>query len=313
MKAQRLHLKHLIRLGLAAGLASWTATAWTATGRADDEFPLVVPFYLGKAHFAPGDNITIESVRGTAAEFKTNETYCVEGVYTLNSADEADLALFVTARQDAPSKIDPRQRVRIKKGSGSFRLVETMAVQGYPHVSFYPLPAGPGGGIYFGMGAWLLPEQIASPSDHAPARGGSAAGAGAKTALSGPNRVLFEYLGEPVAAPANLETAYTKDGLRRAVQSAARQAGIETREIVIDDSEYPCLVGVICREGDFAKLRAQLEKAEAYEYRGDVGGHTRYTFNLTPWRVWPPEAQARIARRLVLRMQVFNDRLQGRE
>ncbi len=171
-------------------------------------------------------------------------------------------------------------------------------------MSFYPVPAGAsGGGVYFGKGAWLLPEQGPGRRSHSKA-------VGAPTELlSGPNRVLLEYLGEPVPPPANLEGAYTRDGLREAVQAAARKAGIATPQILIDDSEYPLLVGVVCQEGGFDRLKTQLGKVEAYEYHGGVGGHTRHAFNVTPFRVWPPEVQERASRRLMLRMQVLHDRL----
>src|SRR5689334_19010674 len=56
--------------------------------------PRSVPFELGYAHFARGDNIAITRMRGTSETIMTGGTYCVEGTYTLASRDEADLALF---------------------------------------------------------------------------------------------------------------------------------------------------------------------------------------------------------------------------
>src|SRR5664279_4100042 len=74
-----------------------------------------------------------------------------------------------------------------------------------------------------------------------------------ESAPTGPNKVLYEYLGDPVAPPADMDAAYTKEGLIKAVQTAAGNAGITLKRIEIDDSEYPFLVGVICKEGDYSK------------------------------------------------------------
>ncbi|MCX6903185.1 MAG: hypothetical protein NTW03_06830 [Verrucomicrobia bacterium] len=135
---------------------SW-AMAPAATDEATDQFSKVIPYELGDAEFAPGDNITIRAVRGTKDSIQPGGTYAVEGTYTLNSKEEASLALFATTRNSSPSPIDAKQSVRIKKGTGAFRLIKTMTTDGYLHVSFYPLPAGRGfGGVYFGQGEWVL-------------------------------------------------------------------------------------------------------------------------------------------------------------
>jgi len=290
-----------LRRGVALLLASCALTGLAAAGEADLEFPHLVAFKLGRSEFAPGDSITIQKVRGTSDKLKTNETYCVEGIYTLSSRPEAVLALFVTTRQPVQSEIDPRQRLSIRRGTGSFRLLETMRFEGYPHLTFYPVHSGGSfGGVYFGEGNWLWPQK----------ESGSAA---TLASLSGPNRVLLEYLGNPVEAPAALEAAYTPAGLREAVRAAASKAGISLRKLEIDDSEYPFLVGVIAREGDLIELKAQLRKNDRYEYQGDVGSHTCLTFNITPWLVWPPDARQRISRRATVRMEAFYDRLRPEE
>ncbi len=314
MKTQQLHL---VQFGVALLLASGVAATTAAVEQSSEVFPYAVSFQLGEAKLAPGDSITIESLRGTPDTIRTGETVCVEGTYTLSSRNEAELALFVTTRQVTRSEIDPRQILRVKKGTGSFRLLKTMEVEGYPHLSFYPVPSGSSfGDIYFGHGDWVLNRKQLSGLDepagprYTPAGGGSAE---APVTLSGPNRVLLEYLGNPVEAPAAMGAAYTQEGLRQAVQSAAARARISVWDIAIDDSEYPFLVGVFCNEADFEKLKAQLRQMEQYDYMGAVGSHSCYAFNITPWRAWPPEAQPRIPRRTMLRMQVFYDRLSARE
>ena len=153
MKIHRLHLPQRIAAGI-------TITLFLAlAGRAAIEetcgdMPHAVRFELGDAQFARGDNITITQMRGTSETIATGGTYCVEGTYTLASGDEADLAFFTTTITDSgPSPIDPRQHVRLKKGTGSFRLVKTLKEDGYLHLSFYPVHSGDDfGGMYFGQG-----------------------------------------------------------------------------------------------------------------------------------------------------------------
>lgn len=313
----RIQTLRVLRLGLTFWLASGTFAGMAANNPAEEQFPNSVPFELGKAQFAPGDNITIQTVRGMADTFRTNETYCVEGTYTLSTRDEAELAVFVTTRQDIRARIDSRQMLHVKKGTGSFRLIETMVAEGYPHVSFYPVPSGGDfGGIYFGQGNWLWAEKGHDPAGPAgghqdtPEAGSSSE---AQTTLTGANRVLLDYLGNPVEAPADLDAAYTPARLRQAIQSAAAQAGVSLRKIAIDDSEFPSLIGVACTEGDFPKLKARLAKMAPYEYYGDVGSKSCCTFTVIPSRVWPPEARQRIYRRATLRMQVFYDRVSAQQ
>jgi hypothetical protein len=297
-----------------ARAALWLAAAMAggaASLQAADEFPYVVPFELGKAQFLAGDTVTIQSVRGTADSLRVGGTYCVEGSYTLNSADEAELALFVTTKLDIRTKIDPKQMLRVKRGTGSFRLIETMAAEGYPHASFYPIPSGSSfGGIYFGKGDWLLSAGGLNIHDELVPQNTPAANRYAEPRIttSGANKVLFEYLGDPVEAPANLDPAYSPAGLRDAVQSAAASVGISLRKIEIDDMEFPFLVGVVCNEGDFPKLKARLKTMDGYEYYGDVGSHNCTTFTIVPRSVWPGDAVQRIYRRATLRMAILYDR-----
>ena len=69
--------------------------------------------------------------------------------------------------------------------------------------------------------------------------------AGCSKQVAGQNRVLFEYLGEPVPLSANTDAAYTKAGLTGALQDAAQAASVTLTEVEIDDSEFPPLVGVV--------------------------------------------------------------------
>jgi len=295
-------------LSLALMLAASGATSGAAA-----EFPHPVAFDLGQSQFLPGDSITIQRVTGTSPTIRTGETYCVEGTYALASSEKADLALFATTLSAVATPINPNQTVRIEKGSGTFRLVKTMQEPGYLHLSFYPVPSGSSfGELYFGQGNWVLRrdgrgKRQASP--RSPNESTSGNSSGRPVSATGPNQTLLEYLGDPVEPPADMSPAYTKDGLIKAVQTAARNAGITLKRIEIDDSEYPFLVGVICAEGDYPKLKDQLRKLEGYSYSGSVGGDTHNAMNIVPYQVYPPALFDRITHRTGLRMQLLHHKL----
>jgi hypothetical protein len=280
-----------------------------AIGGNSVELSHAIQYELGDTQFAPGDKITIQHVRGTSDTIAIGGTYSVEGTYTLSSSEEADLAFFTTTLSDGgPTPIDPRQHVRIKKGTGSFHLVKTLSADGYHHVSFYPVSSGGDfGGVYFGQGNRVLRNKRFGYPDH-PAKGGSP-----PVLLSGPNQALLEYLGTPVEPLANMDARYTKEGLIKAIQDAGRNAGVALKKIAIDDSEYPFLVGVICGDSDFPKLKSQIRKMDGYAYNGGTGSETCNAFNLVPYEAYPPETSQRIHRRLLLRQQVLYDKLSTQE
>jgi hypothetical protein len=282
---------------LAALLIATTLVAAPATGDSPADFPYAVPFELGDAEFGPGDSITISEVRGTRDLITTNETYCVSGTYTLASRDKARLAFFATTRNSGPTPVDPRQTTEITKGTGSFRLVKTMDTDGYLHLSFYPHGSGSDfGGVYFGQGEWVLRKKTwSSTAQHA----GSA----------GPNQAIYEYLGSPVPVPAKLDSAYSRQGLVQAVQTAAQNAGVTLKRIEVDDSEFPFVIGVICGEGELEKVAGELKKMPGYEYPGSVSSSTCAVFNIVPWSVFPSESSLRIGHRLGVREQVLFDKL----
>jgi hypothetical protein len=298
-------------LVITVALAASAATSDTAT-----DFPSVVPFEVGMTEFLPGDSITIQSVHGTSPTIRTGETYCVEGTYKLASKDEADLALFATTVSAASVPTEPSQVVRVKKGTGTFQLVKPMREEGYLHVSFYPAPGGSSfGGVYFGQGKWLLPKEGWSALHQKGRVQDSLEGTGSQSksvTLTGPNQALFEYLGEPVDPPADMDALYSKEGLIKAVHRAADKAGISVRRVEVDDSEYPFLVGIICNEGDYPKLTVQLRKLQGYEFNGGVSSPTHSAMNLVPYRVWPPGTGERIGHRTGLRTQVLFDRIMRR-
>jgi hypothetical protein len=120
---------------------------------------------------------------------------------------------------------------------------------------------------------------------------------------------LATYIGAAVQTPANLDAAYTREGLSSAIQLAAQKAGVSLKKLVIEDSEFPFLTGVTSDPGDWEKLKAQLKGLDGYEFNGSVGDDTSHTFSIVPAKAYPPEDGQRIPRRLTLRLQLFHNRL----
>jgi hypothetical protein len=127
---------------------------------------------------------------------------------------------------------------------------------------------------------------------------------------TGPNHVLFDYLGNPVAPPPNMDAAYTKEGLTSAMQEAAQAANITLTKVEIDDSEFPFLVGVVCaNKGDREKLKEQIRKVAAFNYGGGVDSDTTLAMNLVPHSAFPADARERIYHRMMLREAVLFDKM----
>ncbi len=115
-----------------------------------------VPFDIGQTSNQGADRITITDIHGTQGDFAIGGSYVVRGQYTLASADDADLAFFVTAidRADACGSVNPRQTQHVTRGSGTFELANTLGISGYPHVTFYVGGSGTSW-VYFGKGNFL--------------------------------------------------------------------------------------------------------------------------------------------------------------
>jgi hypothetical protein len=139
----------------------------------------------------------------------------------------------------------------------------TPGTVGYLHLSFYPVPIGDAfGEVYFGQGKWVQRSKRTShrESEAQPAHR-TAAAVEDRILVTGANRVMLEYLGNPVEPPAAMESAYTKEGLTQAIRQAARKARVSVGRIEIDNSEYPYLIGVVCEEDDYNDC-AQAGRAE---------------------------------------------------
>ncbi|HZR16218.1 MAG TPA: hypothetical protein VFE51_02725 [Verrucomicrobiae bacterium] len=302
--------KLLAFLVVSSSAAIGLLAATTASDELKEEFPQAVQFDLGDKEFAPGDNITIEGLRGTTAAIQPGGTYCVTGTYTLNSQDEADLSFFATTTNKVLTPFESRQTMHVMKGTGAFLLVKKMTEDGYLHVSFYSRRNGQGfGGVYFGQGQWVLRDKHFSYTktgtqmeEHTMPH--------EEVSFTGPNKVLFDYLGNPVAPPSSIDPAYTKEGLTSATRTAAQNAGISLLALEIDDSEFPFLVGVVFADpGDKQKFKEQIGQLPAYSFSGGVGGDTSYAMNLVPYKAFPRDSGQRIYRRMMLREAVLYDKI----
>jgi hypothetical protein len=138
--------------------------------------------------------------------------------------------------------------------------------------------------------------------------------AGCQKNAAGPNQALYDYLGNPVPPPANMDTAYTREALTGTMQAAAKAAHISLTKVTIDDSEFPFLVGVVCaHKGDVEKLKEQIRKVVVYNYSGGVGSDTSMVMNLVPFTAFPTEAAQRIYHRKALREAMFFDKITGNQ
>ena len=281
----------------------------------------VTGFQIGQASFPLGDSIEITSVE------RTSGTLVVKGHYRLVSADKASLALYTTTSTAISVPTDPKQLMKISKGKGDFELTDPNLVPGWNHVSMYSVPGGsPFAGVYFGneeeaaaeskldLGNYGDVKTPASPTSNTAHQN---AGVGP---MSAPNRILLEYLGDPVEPPLNLDARYTAEGLSNAVLVAARNAGITVKYMAIEDSEFPFIIGVVCGGSDVIKLKSQFKKMDGYTYNGSIGNDTNSdgsdtcnVFSIVPYKAYPREASQQIYRRLWLRQQVFFDRFSRAE
>jgi len=312
-----------ISLTLAAAFLLYAPSLFAkgAQENTERQFPHVIKYELGASGFFAGDQITITSVRGDRKHIEPDGNYLVEGSYTLGSADSADLALFCTSREPSgPMPIQDGQRIQISRGAGKFLLYETNLADGWLHVSFYPNSKSHGG-VYFGEEGrentimrnqdWFHGFTDKLTDKQRDIGSGPASEA---------NRALLAYLGAPVPVPADMDAKYTRKGLSNAIQLAARNAGIIPKRIAIDDSEFPFLVGVICSGSDAAKLKAEIKKMDGYEYGGSVGNDsnsdgsdTCNAFSIVPYQAYPQDASQRIHHRLMLRYQVFYEKINAQE
>jgi hypothetical protein len=124
---------------------------------------------------------------------------------------------------------------------------------------------------------------------------------------------LASYLGEAVPPPADIDFAYSKEGLLNSIQQAAQLAGVSLKKLEIETSEFPFLAGVVCEsDADFEKLKAQFKNMPNYEWGASVSSRGECAFNITPLQSFSSEERRRIVRRTLLRTGLFKDQLAAR-
>lgn len=316
---------------IAATFALTLSHARADTVITNENLPYQVPVQIGSYAFAPGDNITITEVRGTSDQIQIGGRYSVEGTYTLSSKDQATLGFHSTSLTNiGPTPTEPTQTMPITNGTGSFYLVKTVSEDGYLHVSFYT--GSDFGGVYFGQGDRVFNGPMSVSSDSGSSTNNSSDSANSNSSGSStnssndssspsganPNQALYDYLGNPVMPPANMDPRYTVSGLTDAIQQAAQKAGITVKGVGVDYSEFPFLVGVICGGSDFAKLKAALRTMPGYHYGGGVGNDTNSdgsdtlnVFCIVPSSAYPRGTGTQIYHRLILREAVFQEQAEN--
>ena len=283
----------------------------------ETEFPHVIQPEFGASEFAPGDQIVIISVRGDRKHLEPGGRYVVEGTYTLGSAEGADVAWFSTSRGPSSSTpVSKDEQVKISQGSGHFRLKKTLLNDGWLHVTFY-VDNHSHGGIYFGEKGFektVLRQKgwsdfsKDSPRQNPDRRSES----GENGELSGAvNAAIMAYLGNPVAAPADLDVKYTPTNLAAAFTALAKSAGWRIQRLAVDDAEFPFLVyGVLAGKHEFGEK--DLRQMKGYDYGGCVRGNredgaTYFSLNMIPHNQYPSGQAAACHRRLMVRLQMLAD------
>lgn len=270
------------------------------------EFPYVIATEVGASEFGPGDGIVITSLKGDREHLEPGGSYIIEGTYTLSSADEADLAFFLTSRGLAGSTpVSNEEHVFVSRGSGKFSLKKTLLGDGWPHLTFY-VRERPHGGVYFGekgKESTLLRKK--SWSDFAQPPGTSTWGSATEA-----NRAIMAYLGEPVQSPAGLDPKYSASSVLTAFKKAVKIGGFEIRSLAVDETEFPFLVyGLMAGKHEYPEIEKAVTKVKGYVYGGSVVGNdekaTYFAFNITPSQQYPSAQAESCHRRLMIRLEML--------
>jgi hypothetical protein len=310
-------------LPLAAALATACllhASSLFARGaeeKTEPRFPHVIQHELGASGFSAGDQITITAVRGDREHIEPGGSYLVEGSYTMASANSAELALFCTSRgPSGPTPVQDGQHIKITRGAGKFQLYETNLADGWLHVSFYPDGSTLHGGVYFGETGkektimrdqeWFREFAVQS-SGKQPGPGKAVAG--------NANQALVAYLGNPVPAPADMDSRYNQENLLKAFADLCRQADLVITKLAVDDSEFPFLVYGTLDGRHALPEKPAFEEQKGYTYGGSVRGSngegsTYFAVNMVPPSQYPAAQQKACNRRLTLRLQMLADKAQ---
>jgi hypothetical protein len=283
------------------------------------DFPYAIPLELGASGFAPGDGITISSLRGDRAHLQPDGTYLVQGSYTLASADSAQLLFSCTTRgTNGQSTLHGPLQLKISRGSGTFSLIHPPC-DGLYHLSFYVANEHHShGGVYFGEKGFEKtvlrksdwPDFSESPASslrgQVPGTGGNAE----SILSSDSNQSIMAYLGKPIPAPVDLDAKYTPTNLLTAFTNISQKAGWRIQTLLVDHSEFPFLLyGVLAGEHHIEE--SDIRAIKGYNYGGSVvareEGSTYFALNMIPNNQYPSGQTKACNRRLIVRLQMLAD------
>jgi hypothetical protein len=241
----------------------------------------------------------------------------LDGSYTLSSVASADLAWFSTTRgSGGNTPVTEEEHMKVSRGSGNFHLEKTLLGEGWPHVSFY-VNGHSHGGVYFGekgLEKTILRRKgwsdfsNAAPSEKSGLKS-SPLESGGLMPSNPANAAILAYLGDPVAAPGNLDAKYTPTNLLAAFTAISRKAGWPIQKLAVDDSEFPFLVyGVLTGKHELSQN--DIRQIKGYEYGGSVRGitakgSTYFSLNMIPGDQYPSDQVAACNRRLMVRLQML--------
>jgi len=137
-----------------SNMLSFVAIVGCITGVAHGDKPVDV--IVGESQFFNADHIEILSVKSSGNGFEIGATVTVQGVYTLNSIETANLCFYSTTtlkpgEKPTPTPVQDGQQIKAGNGKHIFTLSKIVRKDGNPHLTFYhPKTGKPFGGVYFG-------------------------------------------------------------------------------------------------------------------------------------------------------------------
>jgi hypothetical protein len=122
---------------------------------------------------------------------------------------------------------------------------------------------------------------------------------------------MTRYLGEPVAAPGDIDPKYSAEGILTAFKALCQARGIAIQKLAIDTTEFPFLLHGVLNDREFLRqLDSELRNLPGYSYSGSVTGSTKeggayFALNIMPSKEYPQADAETIRRRLMIRLQML--------
>ena len=136
------------------------------------------------------------------------------------------------------------------------------------------------------------------------------------------NRALYAYLGHPVPLPVDVDPAYSREAMAKALRAGARKAGIDLPMAMLDDSEFPPLAGgLMVGEGEVIGPKVLFDgmDSDKYEWSGSYTSSTAdegnwkkaFVIDIVPKRAIPGDLHSMIRRRKSLRIAKLLDEIKA--